>query len=448
MESQLSEIVNPPYENRMSSLITGCRSDFEVGQLLGNIEIDGYKGLTSLAASALDLDGKPDMDSKAHIAEMITAVRGGKHMTLAITALTFRQRKSPNRRYLRLAADKLEAKAPTWKGTPFLTDHNTYSMKASQGIIMSSKLVQESTNVAAFEQVLHAVTPEAVIGFLNGTWRKFSIGWFALGPVLCSVHGCDVRKMDSCSCWPGDTVTLDGKEEVVQYEFTDYEGKETSAVVIPAVRDTSVEDIRAALTAELHLPTRRAKPKETAMAFTLLAAALALPALTEADEGRAVTAVTGLRERSAAAELEAGTLRAEVARLTSELAAQAALAATASAAATDALIAEAYKAGKLVHGKDAAGANTPDALESLLRDYGKTAGRDKLAAKLSEMAARIPLGQPPVVNNTTEAPKAQLAAVPTDIQLAATAAQLGIPLNDLRARYGLAPVGVAAGGAK
>lgn len=426
--------------------VVGCRSDFEVGQLLGDIQIDGYKGLTSLSASALELDARPDPDTKAHRAEMITAVRGGKHMELSITALTFRQRKAPNRRYLRLAADKLEERAPTWKGTPFLTDHNTYSMSASKGIITASKLVQESTNIAAFEQVLQVVKPDAVIGFLDGTWRKFSVGWFALGPVMCTAHGCDVRAADSCSCWPGDTVMIDGKPQIVQYEFSDYEGKETSTVVIPAVRDTSVEEIRAALTAELHLPSRRTKPKEPAMPFTRLAAALALTALTDADEDRAVTAVTALRERAAAAELDAGQQRAEVTRLTAELAIQTALAQAAGAAATDALIADAYKAGKLVHGKDAEGKNTPDTLESLLRDYGKTAGRDKLATKLTEMPTRIPLGQSPLPA-ATEPPR-QLAAVPTDAQIANVAMQLGLTIDQVRANYGLPPLAQAAGGAR
>lgn len=427
--------------------VVGCRSDFEVGQLLGDIQIDGYKGLTSLSASALELDAKPDPDAKAHRAEMITAVRGGKHMELSITALTFRQRKAPNRRYLRLAADKLEERAPTWKGTPFLTDHNTSRMDAAKGTILSSKLVQESTNIAAFEQVLQVVKPDAVIGFLDGTWRKFSVGWFALGPVMCTAHGCDVRMPDSCSCWPGDTVTIDGKPQIVQYEFSDYEGKETSTVVIPAVRDTSVEEIRAALTAELHLPSRRTIPKERPMAFTLLMAALGLPTLTDADEARAVSVVTALRERSAAAELDAGQQRAEVTRLTAELVVEKAARAVADGAALDALIADAYKAGKLVYGKDAAGANTPDTLESLLRDYGKTAGRDKLATKLTEMPARIPLGQPAITTTTTEPPR-QLAAVPSDAQIANVAMQLGLTIDQVRANYGLPPLAQAAGGAR
>lgn len=419
--------------------MSGCRSDFEIAEFLGQIQIDGFKGLTAFDASMLSLDAQT-ADTKAQRAELITAVRGGKHMELSVTALTFRQRKAPNRRYLRLAADKLADRAPTWKGMPFLVDHNTGSMSASKGTILSSKLVQESTNVAAFEQVLHVVKPEAVIGFLDGTYRKFSIGWFALGPVMCSAHQVDVRASDSCYCYPGDTVMIDGKPEIVQYEFTDYEGEEVSAVVVPAVRDTSVEEVRAALTAELHLPHRhRTTPKERPMAFTRLAAALALAALAEPDEDRAVAAVTSLRERAAAAELDAGQLRTENARLTSELAVQTALAAAASAAATDALIADAYKAGKLGHGKDAEGKNTPDPIESLLRDYGRAAGRDALAAKVTAMPVRIPLGVPPIAVATPE-PARQLAAVPSDTQLAVTAAQMGVPVNDLRAQYGLSPI--------
>lgn len=449
MDGRLSEIVSSPYDSRPVDLsIGGCRSDFEVGSLLGDIQVIDYPGLKAISAAGLALDSA-DADAKAHRAEMITAVRGGKHMSLAVTALTFRQRKAPNRRYLRLAADKLADRAPSWKGQPFLTDHNTYNMKASQGMIASSKLVEESTNISAFEQVLHAVTPEAVIGFLNGTWRKFSVGWFALGPVNCSVHECDIRSADSCSCWPGETVMVDGKPKVVEYEFSDYEGKEVSTVVIPAVRDTSVSDIRAALTAELHLPARRSTPpkEQTKMAgFPKLTAALALASLTDADEDRAVGAVTALRERVSAAELDAGTLRADNARLTAELAVQTQLATQAATAAIDGLLADAYKAGKLVHGKDAEGKNTPDGLESLLRDYGVSAGRDKLAAKLTGMKSVVPIGQRQLTPEVGEPAKTALVSVPTDAEIARAAAQLQVPENDLRAQYGM-PL-LAAGGGK
>lgn len=424
--------------------VAGCRSDFEIATILG-IEVDGIKGISRLDAESLDPTSK-NADAKAARADMITAIRGGKHAELQVNAITFRQRPTPNRRFLRLAADKLADRAGSWKGLPFLTDHNTYSMSAAKGTILSSKLVEESAKVAALEQVLHVVKPDAVIGFLDGTYRKFSIGWFGLGPVMCSVHGTDVRAPDGCSCWPGDAVMLDGKPKIVEYEFSDYEGKEVSAVVVPAVRDTNVSDIRAALAAELSLPTTRIRKERTPMALMKLAAALALTALTESEEDRAVTVVTGMRERTAAAELEAGTLRTENTRLTTELAVQVALAKAAGGIALDGMLTAAYAAGKLTHGKDGEGKNTPDEMESLLRDFGSAHGADKLAAKLAKMPARLPLGQPPIVNATTEpASTRQLAVVPSDAQIAQTAADLGVSVDAIRTRLGLSPI--AAGGA-
>lgn len=183
------------------------------------------------------------------------------------------------------------------------------------------------------------------------------------------------------------------------------------------------------------------------MRFTKLAAALALTALDDGDEDRAVAAVTALRERAAAAELDAGQQRAEVTRLTAELAVQTALATAANTAALDALIAKAYEDGKLCYGKDADGKNTADPIEPLLRDFAKAAGaagRDKLAAKLTEMPQRIPVGRAPVAATVKEPEKPQLRTVPTDAELASAARAAGVPLNDLRAQYGLAPVGGAA----
>jgi hypothetical protein len=436
------------------SILSALRSDMEIGSILG-IEIDGYRGLTRLDATALDPMSK-NADASAHIAEMITAVRGGKHMTLQVSAITFRQRPSPNRRFLRLADDKLADRAGSWKGLPFLVDHTTYRMDAAKGTILSSKYVQESAKVGAFEQSLHVVKPDAVIGFLDGTYKKFSIGWFALGPVMCSVHGCDVSAADSCYCWPGETVMIDGKPKVVEYGFTDYEGKEVSAVVVPAVRDTDVSEIRAALAAELHLPPRTRPPKERSpMAFAKLAAALALAALSEGDEDGAVRAVTGLRERASAAELDATQLRAEVTRLTGEVTSLRTLVSAAQGAVLDGHIAEAYKSGRLAHGKDAEGKNTPDAMESLLREYGASAGADKLAAKIAAKKVVVPVGQAPVSLGAGQPPRTEhknedpsITPVPSDETIALQASQLGIPVNQLRARWGKPPLAALQGGSQ
>lgn len=427
--------------------LTALRSDLEIVSVLGDVHIDGLGGLRTLPAAAFALDGG-DADMKAQRGELITAIRGGKHAELSVNAVTWRQRPTPNRRYLRLATDKLADRAGSWKGKPLLIDHATYTVKSAMGTILSSKLLEESAKVAAFEQSLHVVKPDAVIGFLDGTMRTFSIGWYALGPVMCSVHGLDVTGPDSCYCWPGDTVMVDGEKKVVQYEFSDYEGKETSIVVSPAVRDTSVEGIRAALSAELHLhPARPRPPKEQKKmaAFTRLAAALKLTALSESDEDAAVTAVTALQQRAATAELAQATAEREVTRLTGEVTRLTKEVEAAGAAALDGIIDGAYKSGKLAYGKDAEGKNTPDPMEPLLRNFGQTAGRAALEAKLTAMRSVVPVGQEPVVNKTTEPPKTTLHAVPTDQQIHDAATDLGADENAMRASFGLAPV--AAGGA-
>src|ERR1051325_9522285 len=385
--------------------LTALRSDFEIATLIGDVQLDGWKGCpTSLPAAAFQLDGA-DADLKAQRGELISAVRGGKHLELAVNAITWRQRPAPNRRGLRLAPDKLADRVSSWRSKPFLVDHNTYRvMESAKGTILSSKLIEESAKVASFEQRIQVVKPDAVIGFLDGTLRSFSIAWFPLGDVTCTVHGVSVLSGDSCGCWPLETVMVDGKPQIVQYEFSDYEGKETSGVVVGAVSDTSVEGIRTALSAELPLhPARHRPPKEPKkMAIApKLAAALKLSA--DADDDSALTAVTTLQQRAATAELELATAGREVTRLTGEVTRLTREVEAAGAAALDGIIEGAYKSGKLAYGKDSDGKNTPDPMESLLREYGKTAGRPALESKLSSMRAVVPVGTPPVAEKAGEA---------------------------------------------
>lgn len=448
VDGKLSEIVSPPYERPR---IQACRGEEEllVGRsptglcFLSDLEIHGR------GAPARELKAGGDTDTEAHRLEVIQAIRDGKHLELVVKrALAYRQPKGkPNRRGLRFADDQLEPSAGSWRGQPFLVDHNTYEQDARKGSILTSEYDLDAKGVPALFMGFSVVKPEAVISVLDGTIDRFSIGWFSTGPVICTVHGCDVTSSESCYCWPLDVVELDGKKKIVEYEYQSFAGKELSAVNVPAVIGTRIEEYHAALADELHLPPRRTNPKERAMPFPKLAAALALSALTEADEGSAVAAVEGLRQRASAAELDAGTLRKDVQRLTAELAIQTELASRAQTEAIDGMIADAYKSGKLCHGKDAEGKNTPDALESLLRDFGKSAGRDALAAKLTAMKAVVPVGVSPIVNNVSDPPR-QLAAVPSDAEIRRAAQQMGVPEDDLRARYGLPALTLAAGGVR
>lgn len=380
--------------------VVGCRSDYEIGSLLGNIDIDGFPGLTVLDAASLK-SGSPDVDAKAKRFELINVVRGGKHVELSVTARTFRQRKAPNRRHLRLGAEKFPARAKTWANQPFLVDHNTYEMAASKGTILVSKAVEEDGGVYALEQTFHVVKPDAVIGFLDGTFNKFSVGWFPVGEVLCTAHGTPIHT--SCHCWPGQQVLVDGKAKIAEYEFSDYEGKEMSAVVIPAVRDVSVSEIQAALAAELSItyptqpnPLPTTKPhKETGMRFYRLAAILGLTLSSEAsetsDEATLLTAVEALKQRTATVETQLADKTAKLAQ-----------AETALAAVTDAgvrvqvdtiLATEGYGIGKLKHGRGDDGKPTPSPREVRLRKIAKADGIEALRAELAEMEVVVPVGQ-------------------------------------------------------
>lgn len=357
-------------------------SEFETS-LISDLEFDGIQGLTSLRDVA-------PAEAAAKKKEAIEAVRSGKHVELSMKATTYRQAKGrPNRRYVRLGGD-IEKQARTFKSQPFLVDHATWEQASRKGSITSILVNRESETNFNFLMGLHVVKPDAVISVLDGTLDRFSIGWFPRGPVLCSLHG-DVGKSESCGCWPGDKVTLEGKTHVVEFEFSAWEGKEVSGVNVPAVPSTSIEDIRTALAAELGIRQQPQRTKEKKMRFPRLAAALSLTVLDDGDEERAVAAVTTLQASLA-------TARAEASRATIELAqAKEALEIAlgeASRAKVDAVLDGAYRDGKLVHGRDAQGKPTASPQEALLRHVAKgKEGIAMLEAHIAAMPAIVPLGR-------------------------------------------------------
>lgn len=402
----------------------GCRSAEELGEF-GDILVAGGGSITELKGT------EAPADAKAHRRELITSVRGGQHLDLTVRARTFRQKKGqPNRRHLRFSADALAAMAPTFVGTPFLVDHNTYEQSARKGTILASELATDSRGVSALEMTFSVVKPDAVISILDGTLDQFSIGWFPTGPVICSVHRTDVRSSKSCSCWPGDLVEVDGKAQIVEYEFQSAEGKELSGVNVPAVKGTRIDDIRAALTAELSLPLRI---KERVMAFPRLAAVLGLTALTEtADEDRAVTIAEGWRQGRLAAEQERDAARLEATNLK---VANAAITASANKARIDTLLAGAYAAGKLKWGRDEAGKAIPSAREARLRTIATRDGADALAAEIAELEVVVPVGERQLSAAITEPERTETGVLSAEDNpyLAVAARELGIPIEQLKA---------------
>lgn len=370
--------------------VIGCRSEALALALDGDIVVHLEAGPQTLRAD----------DTKGR-AQLITAIRGGQHAELTARATTFRQKDGvPNRRFLRHAPAALPALAASYVGMPFLVDHDTASQSSRVGTITSSEPHDHGgTGWSSFKMGLKVVKPEAVISVLDGTIDRFSIGWARTGPVLCTAHGVDVTGRDRCGCWPGDTVMLDGKPHVVEYEFQSAKGTEVSAVNVPAVEGTGISEIRAALAAELSFVVSVPPAKEIAM-LSRLAAALGLATLTAAEEDRAVTIIeqersAAARERTSrlAAEQERDTARTRITQVEAELAT---VKTSGTKAAVDAAIENAYRDGKLRFGRDSEGAAIPSRFEGMLRKLAASEGIDALKGELAGMPKVVPIGERPL----------------------------------------------------
>lgn len=409
-----------------SERVIGCRSDAERFELVGDIAVLG-------ANPCVLKSGAPDIATKTR--EIITSIRAGQHVTLELSALTFRQKDGvPNRRKIRFATDALEAVASSFVGMPVLLDHNTSEQAARIGTITASELTTHGgTGWATLRQKLMIVKPEAVISVLDGTLDRFSIGWIPTGPVLCSVHRTDVRSRGACSCWPGDVLDVDGKSATVEWEFTSADGIEVSAVNVPAVKGTKIEDIRTALSAELSLIRESSPTLGVSMSMTRTAATLGLAALaTPDDDARGARIVEDIKRDKLAAEQERDTFAARTKTAEDKLAVSELAASEARAASdkvqTDALLESAYREGKLLYGRDGEGASIASPREVRLRRIAKEDGLSALESELKEYPVLAPLNQRVLKDADPNPRRTNSVSAPA---LSSVAAQLGLDPGDL-----------------
>lgn len=401
--------------NSMPAL--GCRSDAVAFDLDGDIVVHLAAG-----PQTLKLD-----DAKGRH-QLINSIRAGQHAEIDVLATTFRQKDgTPNRRFLRHKPEALGALASSFVGMPMLLDHDTHTQAARVGTIRTSELsTHGGTGWSSFKMGLRVVKPDAAISVLDGTLDRFSIGWSATGPVMCTAHGVDVRSSQRCGCWPGDTVMLDGKPHTVEYEFQSAEGTEVSAVNVPAVKGTGITDIRSALAAELGFEAHvHHSPARSEMAFARLAAILGITSLAApTDEDGAVRAAEGLQRRALAAEQERDTALSRVKTLETELTAAKTVGVK---AAVDAAIEGAYRDGKLRMGRDSEGAAIVSRYEPMLRKLAASEGIDALKAELAGMPKIVPIGERPLDKNPEPA-KGSPGELSDDEK--AVADQLGIDHKD------------------
>lgn len=212
-------------------------------------------------------DGEGGALSEEDRRRMLKAVRQGEVVELTIDATVFRQSKTPrplpfekrseaNHKHAYFAPEELAAFARSFRGKLFLRDHNRGDLSYVGGEILSSELDTSDPQWAVIRQRLRAVKPWAVEAALDGTLRTFSIGWDPKqrgfrgfrASALCSVCG-DSMFSEKCSHYPGDDVKFDGGKTrvIVEMQWRGVIGAETSGVAFAAVAETSVDEVRAAL---------------------------------------------------------------------------------------------------------------------------------------------------------------------------------------------------------
>lgn len=217
--------------------------------------------IVGLAAG--DREIKTDADRR----EMLEQSLQGKHVELTVTAVTSIEPDKPkplpasmaelaNANFSRFGKTGLQAFVRSFKGRPFLRDHDR-ALVARGGRIKASRPEAEDARTL-FVQELHVVKPWAVQGILDGTIETFSIGWQPKGNTFedwrnalrCTVCSESILSWE-CPHYPGMVTELaEGGEEVIveaEWDSRRIRGREVSAVTFPAVDGTYIDDFAIAL---------------------------------------------------------------------------------------------------------------------------------------------------------------------------------------------------------
>jgi hypothetical protein len=425
----------------MSDLVMGCRVDslfVPVG-----IRIHGLRSDLIVAPTLAELKSDERRDA-------IRAARAGEPIEIELDAITFRQGDPSRDGYrrnangVRFRYSRLHKIAKTFAGAPFLIDHRQGSQAHRFGTILKSEAVEVDGfgkfGELGFRQTLRVVKPAGVEGVLDGTIDRFSIGWSPKGPVICSVHGGRARR--ECACWPGDQVEgLDGKNQIVEYEFTDATGVEVSGVNVPAVDLTHIEEIRAALAREINPTPRKAISMGNLNRLATILGVVAAASMN--DEGDIDEGFVGAAEKLSA-DLKAATTERDAWKVRAETAETALATASDEVRATrlESVIDSAYAAKKLRRTRGANGETVADAFEPFLRSMLATHGLDGVRAYVESMPERpSPVGEP-VKLGADPNPKEQLDRPPATELTAAEekslrkyAEQSGQPFEKLKANH-------------
>lgn len=360
------------------------------------------RGEAPIAQCAIFAGGAELSTAEAR-ADLLAKVRSGEFSgPLDVRITSYVQRVTPNRNFVRFGRGTLRKGAHSFKGQVALVDHAQREQAARIGTITESKAVKNDTGEIAFQQTLSVVKRHAIESVLDGTIDRWSIGWYPTGPIDCSAcKGPMFGKASTCPHWPGDALEGGGNVEAI---YTAWEGVEVSAVNVPAVLGTGVDEIRAALAAEREGLSNTAPPApgSKVMDIEALRKAFNLPAsATEAD----------ILAHAAAL----GTRAADAERL-----------------ALDAQIEAAYTDGRLGIARDPAGARVASSLETQIRALPLA----NASAMLAALPRQHPNGPALAQGGTPPPPPApERNDAPPNPHLQPMLEQVGLSMKDVEA-YG------------
>ena len=209
------------------------------------------KGLYSAAlASEIVFRTEHEVLDAASKKEMLAKLNAGEIIQLFVDITAFSQKPGRhNRNFVRFRDERLSDIAATAVNRPFLRDHAQHTVLAQGGVMTASSAVTNGTEVN-FVQTVRLTSKWAVERALMDVMRSFSIGWLPipapgeLEPVLtCSLcnapmRGCVWEK----SHYRG---SVHGTQRV-EWIFENAELVETSDVVVPAVTQVGLIDVREA----------------------------------------------------------------------------------------------------------------------------------------------------------------------------------------------------------
>lgn len=179
--------------------------------------------------------------SKSDRTAMLAKLRAGAAdapSELELEAVTFIQRDTPNRNYVRFKPGMLASFGKSFEGQPVLKDHDSRSLSSRAGTIIASKLEHNDDGSKQIRMRLKLVKDWAIEAALDGTLDRFSIGWNRTAPTQCSICEASLR---NCDHWPGETDAKSGR--VCELLFTGADGTEVSGVNVPAIVGTRIESI-------------------------------------------------------------------------------------------------------------------------------------------------------------------------------------------------------------